>query len=153
MLLEASGVVTRKQQLHGGGDVIKAMECSIGWPRAELKAALGELSSARQAPEDEEIAPGTRATVWGDRFADVTSRESWCWARFWETPLLSKRTLTRMRLNNARCWNGIPWSRICNHRWLILCIQGELPPACGGAPVCGCVCSGARVRDEGVWSV
>ena len=31
--------------------------------RAELKVALGELSSARQALEGEEIAPGTRATL------------------------------------------------------------------------------------------
>ena len=57
MLLEASGrcdeeaAIARRRRRHRGDDVQK---------RA---AQVGELSSARQALEGEEIAPGTRATL------------------------------------------------------------------------------------------
>ena len=53
--LEASGrcdeeaVITRRRRRHQGDDVQKRAE-------AELKVALGELSSARQVVEGEEIA-------------------------------------------------------------------------------------------------
>ena len=63
MLLEASGrcdeeaAIARRRRRHRGDDVQKRAA------RAELKVALGELSSARQALEREEIAPGTRATL------------------------------------------------------------------------------------------
>ena len=63
MLLEASGrcdeevAIARRRRRHRGDDVQKRAA------RAELKVALGELSSAKQALEEEEIAPGTRATL------------------------------------------------------------------------------------------
>ena len=62
MLLEASGrfdeeaAIARRRRRHQGDDVQKRA-------RAELKVALGEVSSARQALEGEEIALGTRATL------------------------------------------------------------------------------------------
>ena len=43
------------------------------------------------------------------------SKESWFWARLWETRLSSMRISTRRWLNSVRCWNGFPLSRICNH--------------------------------------
>ena len=36
------------------------------------------------------------------------SRDSWCWALLWETPLSSNHIWRRRRLNNAHCWNGSP---------------------------------------------
>ena len=63
MLLEASGrcdeeaAIAQRRRQHRGDDVQKRAA------RAELKVAFGELSSARQALEEEEIAPGTRATL------------------------------------------------------------------------------------------
>ena len=63
MLLEARGrcdeevAIARRRRRHQGDDVQKRAA------RAELQVALGELSSARQVLEEEEIAPGTRATL------------------------------------------------------------------------------------------
>ena len=63
MLLEASGrcyeeaAIARRRRRHQGDDVQKRAG------RADLKVALGELSSSRQALEGGEIAPGTRATL------------------------------------------------------------------------------------------
>ena len=63
MLLEASAhcdeqtAIARRRRRGQGDDVQKKVA------RAELKVALGELSSARQALEGEEVAPGTRETL------------------------------------------------------------------------------------------
>ena len=63
MLLEASAhcdeqaAIARRRRRGQGDDVQKRAT------RAELKVAVGELSSARQAMEGEEVAPGTRATL------------------------------------------------------------------------------------------
>ena len=61
VLLEASAhcdelaAIARRRRRGRGDDMQKRAA------RAELKVALGELSSARQALEGEEVAPGTRA--------------------------------------------------------------------------------------------
>ena len=57
MLLDEEAAIARRRRHHRGDDVQKRAD------RAELKVAFGELSSARQALEEEEIAPGTRATL------------------------------------------------------------------------------------------
>ena len=56
--------MTKKLQLHGEGVVIEADDVQKRADRAELKVALGELSSARQALEGRRLrqAPGRRCS-------------------------------------------------------------------------------------------
>ena len=77
------------------------------------EADLGDVTRWRGSRRQQTREPVSGGGL-GRQICRRHSRESWCWARLWETPLSSSHIWTRSLLNNAHCWNGFPWSQICN---------------------------------------